>query len=41
LANAGISEEIRMQLTGHHSSDIRRRYTHLDMGPLKRAVDLL
>ena len=39
LANAGVAEEVRMKLTGHRSPDIHRKYTHLDMGPLKRAVD--
>ncbi len=41
LANAGVSEEIRMKLTGHRSSDIHRRYTHMSTAPLKEAIDSL
>lgn len=41
LANAGVSEEIRMKLTGHQSSDIHRKYTHMGFAPLKEAIDSL
>ena len=41
LANAGVSEEIRMKLTGHRSSDIHQKYTHLNTAPLKEAIDSL
>lgn len=41
LANAGVSEEIRMKLTGHRSSDIHRKYTHMSTAPLKEAIDSL
>jgi integrase len=41
LANAGVSEEVRMKLTGHASSDIHRKYTHLNLNPLRQAVDSL
>jgi integrase len=29
LANAGVTEEIRMKLTGHKSKAMNERYTHL------------
>lgn len=38
LANAGVSEELRMKLTGHSTRDIHSRYTHLEMRALKSAV---
>ena len=41
LANAGISEEVRMQLTGHSSRDIHSKYTHLNLEPLKNAITTL
>lgn len=39
LANAGVTEEIRMKLTGHSSKAMNERYTHLSVGPLKSAMD--
>ena len=41
LANAGISEEVRMRLTGHSSRDIHAHYTHLNIEPLKNAITML
>lgn len=41
MANAGVSEEIRMRLTGHSSRDVHSKYTHLDVGPLKEAITSL
>lgn len=38
LANSGVSEEVRMKLTGHASSGIHQRYTHLNPEPLKEAI---
>ena len=38
LANQGVAEELRMRLTGHSSSEVHKKYTHLQMDPLKRAV---
>ena len=38
LANAGVSEELRMKLTGHSTRDTHSRYTHLEMAALKNAV---
>lgn len=41
LANAGVSEEVRMKLTGHSSRPMNTRYTHLEVGTLKNAVTSL
>ena len=41
LANAGVSEEIRMKLTGHSSKGMNTRYTHLEVGTLKTAMTSL
>ena len=39
LANAGVPEEVRMQLTGHATPMVNKNYTHLQMGTLKNAMD--
>ena len=41
LANAGISEEVRMKLTGHSSKPVHHGYTHLELDTLKNAVTAL
>jgi integrase len=38
LANAGISAELRMKLTGHSSEAVHRGYTHHELEVLKSAV---
>ena len=38
LANAGVSPELRMKLTGHKSAEIHRGYTHLELETLKEAL---
>jgi integrase len=38
LANAGVSPELRMKLTGHKSAEIHRGYTHLELETLKDAI---
>jgi integrase len=38
MANAGVSDEIRMKLTGHKSPKMNERYTHLQLAVLKKAV---
>lgn len=38
LANSGVSPELRMELTGHKTSEIHKRYTHIDPKPLKEAI---
>jgi len=39
LANAGVSEEIRMKLTGHKTKAVHKGYTHHELETLKAAVD--
>jgi integrase len=41
LANAGVSPELRMKLTGHKSAEIHRGYTHLELETLKDAIKKL
>jgi integrase len=41
LANAGISEETRMALTGHTTREMHRRYTHHELARLRDAVATL
>ena len=38
LANAGVSAELRMKLTGHKSESVHRIYTHHELEPLRAAV---
>ena len=41
LANAGVSQEIRMKLTGHMSAEMNKGYTHHDLEPLRAAVAVI
>jgi integrase len=41
LANAGVSEELRMALTGHTERETHRTYTHHDLERLRDAVAVL
>lgn len=41
LANAGVSEELRMLLTGHTTRAIHQRYSHHDLERLRDAVAVL
>jgi integrase len=41
LANAGVSEEMRMALTGHKSRGVHQRYTHHELERMRDAVSLL
>jgi integrase len=41
LANAGVSQELRMRLTGHSSVGMNDRYTHQALKPLQQAMDVL
>jgi integrase len=41
LANAGISEERRMALTGHTTRDVHQRYTHHQLERLRDAIAVL
>jgi len=38
LANKGVSDELRMKLTGHSSKAMNARYTKLEVDTLRRAV---
>lgn len=38
MANAGVSQEIRMKLTGHLSAEMNKGYTHHELEPLRAAV---
>jgi integrase len=41
LANAGVSEERRMALTGHSTRDMHQKYTHHQLEQLRDAISLL
>ena len=41
MANAGVSQEVRMKLTGHMSADMNSGYTHLELEPLRAAVAVI
>lgn len=41
LANAGVSADVRMKLTGHKSIDVHQRYTHMELEPLRKAIAAL
>lgn len=38
LANLGVAQEIRQQLTGHKSSKMNAKYTHHQIEPLREAI---
>lgn len=40
-ANAGVSMETRMKLTGHSNESVHAGYTHTELDVLKKAVDVL
>jgi integrase len=41
LANAGVSQEVRMKLTGHKTVAVNNSYTHHEMTTLSNAVSKL
>lgn len=41
LANAGISEEVRMRPTGQSSRETHAKYTHINVEPIKHAIDAM
>lgn len=41
LANCGVRQEIRMQLTDHQSAEMNDLYTQLDQSQLREAIDKL
>ena len=38
MANAGVSEELRMKLSGHTTRETHAGYTHHQLGPLRAAI---
>jgi integrase len=38
MANAGVSQEVRMKLTGHSDTQTNKIYTHHELEPLRRAI---
>jgi hypothetical protein len=34
----GVSQEVRMKLTGHMSAEMNRGYTHHELEPLRAAI---
>jgi len=41
MANAGVSQEVRMKFTGHISAEMNKGHTHHELEPLRMAVRLL
>src|SRR5262249_48158489 len=41
LANAGVSEEMRMALTGHKSRGVHQKYTHHEMEIFRAAIGIV
>jgi integrase len=41
MANAEISQEVRMRLTGHSSSEMNKTYTHHELEPLRVAIEAI
>ena len=41
MANAGVSQEVRMKLTGHTSAEMNKGYTHHELAPLRAAVAVI
>jgi integrase len=39
MANAGVSQEIRMKLTGHSDAATNKGYTHHELAPLRAAIN--
>jgi site-specific recombinase XerD len=38
MANAGVSQEVRMKLTGHSDTQTNKIYTHHELEPLRKAI---
>ena len=41
MANAGVTQEVRMKLTGHTSAEMNKGYTHHELEPLRAAVAVI
>ena len=39
MANAGVSQEVRMKLTGHSDAATNKGYTHHELAPLRAAIN--
>jgi integrase len=39
MANAGVSQEVRMKLTGHADTTTNAGYTHHELEPLRKAIE--
>ena len=39
MADAGVSQEVRMKLTGHKTESVNRGYTHHELKKLRAAVE--
>ena len=39
MANAGVSQEVRMKFTGHSDTKTNAIYTHLELEPLRKAIE--
>jgi len=39
MANAGVSQEVRMKLTGHADTATNAGYTHHELEPLRKAIE--
>jgi hypothetical protein len=37
----GVSQEIRVKLTGHVSAEMNKGYTHHELAPLRAAIGLI
>ncbi len=38
MANAGVTEEVRMKLAGHSTREVHAKYTHHEPAPLRAAI---
>ena len=38
MPNAGVSQEVRIKLTGHKTESVNRGYTHHELEPLRAAA---
>jgi integrase len=38
MANAGVTEEVRMKLAGHSTREVHAKYTHHELAPLRAAI---
>lgn len=41
MANAGVAQEVRQKLTGHATTLANKTYTHIELRPLRAAVELI